>query len=91
VIVAEPVSTSADSALALSILQGPPNLIADYRRAPANDVQAPAQSLLFQVLTQIERRRDQAIQDIVRPVNLGVSQARALICLGLRPNGAAMT
>jgi DNA-binding MarR family transcriptional regulator len=88
---AEPVSTSADRALAPPFLQRSPNLIADYRRTPANDVQAHAQSLLFQVLTQIDLRRDRVIQDILRPFNLGVSQARALICLGVRPNGAAMT
>lgn len=63
----------------------------DHERLPAHDVPGHTQSRLFHVLTQVDLRRDRVIQDIVRPYNLSVSQARALLYLGLRPNGAAMT
>jgi DNA-binding MarR family transcriptional regulator len=66
-------------------------LIASHDKVASEDALAHSQSKLFQVLTQVDLRRDRVIQDIVRPYNLSVSQARALMSLGLRPNGAAMT
>lgn len=50
-----------------------------------------SQSQFFQLLTQVDLRRDRVIQNIIRPFNLSASQARAVMHLGLRPNGAAMT
>lgn len=66
-------------------------MISDHDRLPSHDALGRSQSRLFHVLTQVDLRRDRVIQDIVRPYNLSVSQARAVLYLGLRPNGAAMT
>lgn len=66
-------------------------MISDYDRTSPTDVPADVPSRLLDVLTQVNLRRDRVIQDIVRPYNLSVTQARALLHLGLRPNGAAMT
>lgn len=66
-------------------------MIAEYDRATSADALAQTQSLLFHVLNQVDLRRERVMQDMVRPYNLTVSQSRALIYLGLRSNGAAMT
>lgn len=66
-------------------------MIADQHRRAPQDLLGRPQSRLFHVLTQVDLRRDRVIQEIVRPYDLSVSQARALVYLGLRPEGAAMT